>query len=166
MPFLEKVIVNHVELQWPFWFLSHDLQLRLKYHAATLISDFPNTCHNQEHCIYHFVINKCASTCIMPNKIWKDLNSPELVTSTITLWSYHGEPSQSKGCYQNVPISLDGKKILIYVEFVDAQLDYNIPLGRNFMYVMNTIESSVFLGHDIPLQWKCGHHWPTIIWWT
>jgi len=38
--------------------------------------------------------------------------------------------------YQNVPIELEGKMVLIDIEVVDAPLNYNILLGRSYMYAM------------------------------
>ena len=64
--------------------------------------------------------------------------------STITLRAYDGRPSQPEGLYQNVPIELAGKSVLIDVEVVDAPRDYNIILGRSFMYAMKVNASSVF----------------------
>jgi hypothetical protein len=53
----------------------------------------------------------------------------ELIPSTITLRDYDGHPSQVEGLYQNVLIDLGGKIILIDIEVIDAQLDYNILFG-------------------------------------
>ena len=39
---------------------------------------------------------------------------------------------------------MGGKTVAIEVEVVDAPLDYNILLGRNWMYSMQVIASSVF----------------------
>lgn len=43
--------------------------------------------------------------------------------STISLRAYDGHPSQPQGLYQNVPIKLVGKMVLIDVEVMDAQLN-------------------------------------------
>jgi hypothetical protein len=94
--------------------------------------------------IYHCIIDEGASTCIMSKDIWKKIGSPELVPSTITLRAYDGRPTSSKGIYQNVPIELGGKTILIDIEVIDAQLDYNILFGHNYMYAMKAIDSSMF----------------------
>jgi hypothetical protein len=83
-------------------------------------------------------------TWVMLTKIWKDLGYPALIPSTISLRYYYGCPSQLQGLYQNVPISLVGKKTIIDVKVVDAQLDYNILLGRSFVYAMKVVTSSLF----------------------
>jgi hypothetical protein len=80
----------------------------------------------------------------MSKDIWQKIGSPELVPSTITLRAYDGRPTSSTRLCQNVPIELGGKSILIDIEVIDAQLDYNILFGRNYMYAMKAIASSVF----------------------
>jgi hypothetical protein len=80
----------------------------------------------------------------MSKHVWHKIGSPELVPSTITLRAYDGRPTSSAGLCQNVPIELGGKTILIDIEVIDAQLDYNILFGRNYMYAMKAIASSVF----------------------
>ena len=44
----------------------------------------------------------------------------------------------------NVPIELSSKMVLIDIEVVNAQLDYNLLLGRSYMYVMQAMASTIF----------------------
>ena len=60
------------------------------------------------------------------------------------LRAYDGHPSTPVGLYQNFPVNLAGKTVLIDIKFLDAQLDYNILLGHSYMYAMIAITSSVF----------------------
>jgi hypothetical protein len=80
----------------------------------------------------------------MSKSIWQKLGSPELIPSTITLRAYDGRPSSPKGLFQNVPVELRGKTILIDIEVIDAPLDYNILFGRSYMYAMKEVASFVF----------------------
>jgi hypothetical protein len=80
----------------------------------------------------------------MSKVVWKKLGSPELVPSAITLRAYDGRPSSPEGIFQNVPVELGGKTILIDIEVIDAPLDYNILFGRSYMYAMKAVASSVF----------------------
>ena len=80
----------------------------------------------------------------MSKDIWQKIGSPELVPSTISLRAYDGRPTSPIGLCQNIPIELGGKTILIDIEVIDAQLDYNILFGRNYMYAMKAVASSVF----------------------
>jgi hypothetical protein len=80
----------------------------------------------------------------MSKIVWQKLGSPELIPSAITLRAYDGWPSSPEGLFQNVPIKLGGKTILIDIEVIDAPLDYNILFGRSYMYSMKAVEYSVF----------------------
>jgi hypothetical protein len=94
--------------------------------------------------VHRCIIDEGAATCIMSKTVWKKLGSPELLPSTITLRAYDSRPSSPKGLFQNVPVELGGKTILIDIEVIDAQLDYNIFLGRTYMYAMKAVASSIF----------------------
>jgi hypothetical protein len=93
--------------------------------------------------IHRCIIDEGASTCIMSKTVWQKLGSPDLIPSAITLRAYDGRPSSPEGLFQNVPVELGGKAILIDIKFIDAQLDYNIFLGRSYMYAMKAVASSV-----------------------
>jgi len=94
--------------------------------------------------VYRCIIDEGASTYIMSKDIWQKIGSPELVPSTSTLRAYDGRPTSPTGLCQNVPIELGGKTILIDIEVINAHLDYNILFGRNYMYAMKVVASSVF----------------------
>ena len=51
---------------------------------------------------------------------------------------------RSFGLLTNVPVQLAGKTVLIDIEVINAQLDYNLLLGRSYMYAMRAVSSSVF----------------------
>jgi hypothetical protein len=80
----------------------------------------------------------------MSKVVWKKLDSPELVPSAITLRAYGGRPSSLEGFFQNFPVELWGKTILIGIEVIDAPLDYNILFGCSYMYAMKEVSSSMF----------------------
>ena len=42
------------------------------------------------------------------------------------------------------PVELGGKTVSIQVEVVDAALDYNLLLGRNWFYAMTAVALTVF----------------------
>jgi hypothetical protein len=80
----------------------------------------------------------------MYKTVWQKLGSPELIPSSITLRTYDRRPSSPEGLFQNVPVELGGKTILIDIEVIDAPLDYNILFGRSYMYAMKVVASSFF----------------------
>jgi hypothetical protein len=81
--------------------------------------------------VYRCIIYEGASTCIISKSVWKKLVSPDLIPSTITLRAYDGRPSSLEGIFQNVPVELGGKTILIDTEVTGALLDYNILFGHS-----------------------------------
>jgi hypothetical protein len=100
--------------------------------------------------IHQCIIDEGASTCTMSKSIWQKLGSPKLIPSPITLRAYDRWPSSPKGIFQNVPVELGDKTILIDIEVIDAPLDYNILFGHSYMYSMKAVASSVFRTMMIP----------------
>ncbi|MCY6488262.1 hypothetical protein, partial [Actinobacillus pleuropneumoniae] len=50
----------------------------------------------------------------------------------------------SMGVLPQVPITLGGKTVLIDMMVVDSPLDFNMLLGRDYVYAMNVVVSSLF----------------------
>ena len=99
--------------------------------------------------IRNFVVHRCiidegASTCVMPTSIWQKMGSPPLQPSSTALRAYDGHSAQPQGLLTNVPVQLAGKMVLINIEVINAQLDYNLLLGRSYMYAMRAVASTVF----------------------
>jgi hypothetical protein len=79
----------------------------------------------------------------MSKIVWKKLGSPEFIPSAITLRTYDGRPSSPEGLFQNVPVELADKTILIEIEVIDSPLDYNILFKCSYMYAMKAVASSM-----------------------
>jgi hypothetical protein len=94
--------------------------------------------------VHRCIIDEGASTCIMSKSVWQKLGFPELLPSAITLRAYDGRSASPEGIFQNVPIELGGKTVLIDIEVIEAPLEYNILLGRTYMYAMKAVASSIF----------------------
>ena len=80
----------------------------------------------------------------MSTLVWQKLGSPILQPSTTDIRAYDGHPTKSQGILLHVPIMLARKTLLIGVEVVNAQLDYNLLLGRSYMYAMRAVASTFF----------------------
>lgn len=93
---------------------------------------------------FHTVIDEGASTCIMSIQCWKSLGSPTLNQSPTILKAFDGRGFHPFGILQDLPIGVEDKTVNLDVEVVDAPLDYNLFLGRNWSYAMTAIISSVF----------------------
>ena len=72
----------------------------------------------------------------------------------MTLRAYDGHPTKSQGILPHVPITLAGKIVMIDIEVVNTQLDYNLLLGRSYMYAMRAITSIVFCLMMFPHEGK------------
>ena len=60
------------------------------------------------------------------------------------MWDYDGHPTKTQEILAHVPITLVRKTVLINIEVVNAQLDYNLLLGRSYMYAMRAVTSTIF----------------------
>ena len=74
----------------------------------------------------------------------KGLGSPELSKSSTMLTVFDGRSFSPHVILPSLKFHLGGKTIAIEVEVVDAPLDYNLLLGRNWMYSMQAVASSLF----------------------
>ena len=92
----------------------------------------------------HTVIDKGAATSVMSLTCWKGLGSPELSKSATMLNAFDGRSFQLHGILPSLKVYLGGKTIAIEVKVVDAPLDYNPLLGRNWIYSTQVIASSLF----------------------
>ena len=90
------------------------------------------------------VIEEGTTSSMMSLSCWKGLGSPELSQSTTMLTTFDGRLFRPHGFLPSRKVCLGGKPVAIEVEVVDAPLDYNILLGRNWMYSMQAITSSLF----------------------
>lgn len=75
---------------------------------------------------------------------WKAIKSPQTIPSPTLLKTFDVHSHRPHGIIQTFPICVGGKVVNIEVEIVDANLDYNILLGRNWIYEMDAIVSSLF----------------------
>ena len=94
--------------------------------------------------VYQCIVDEGASTCIMSTLVWQKLRSPILQPSSITLRAYDVHPTKSQGILPHFPITLAGKTVLIEIEVFNTQLDYNLLLGRSYMYAMRVVASTIF----------------------
>ena len=62
----------------------------------------------------------------------------------MTPQAYDGHPTKAQGILPHVPITLAGKTVMIDIEVVSTQLDYNLLHGRSYMYAMRAVASIGF----------------------
>jgi hypothetical protein len=94
--------------------------------------------------IYRCIVDEGASTSILSSSVWKVLGSPELVSASHELLDFDRRPSEYLGVLPQFPISLGGKIVHVYVIVVQGPLDFNMLLGRDYVYAMNVVVSTLF----------------------
>ena len=120
-------------------FETTGLQPRLPYYVSLLIHV---ECLNMT--VKCTVIDKGVAASVMSLSCWKGLGSPELSKSMTMLTVFDGRTFRLHIILPSLKVHLGGKTVAIEVEVVDAPLDYNLLLGRNWMYSIQVIASSLF----------------------
>ena len=71
------------------------------------------------------------------------LGSPELCKLATMLIAFDGRSFRPHMILPSLKVRLGGKTVAIEVEVVDAPLDYNLLLCRNWIYSMQAVASSL-----------------------
>jgi hypothetical protein len=120
-----------------------DLKPRLPYHVVFQIV-VAYTMKNFTWNIFRTVVDEGASTCVMSLACWKAIGQPILSPSPTLLTTFDGHSFRPHGIIPSFPMQLGGKTVCVEVEVVDAQLDYNILLGRSWTYAMQAVVATIF----------------------
>jgi len=116
--FTTSPLPSHV----PFWFTAHTCNMAL-----------PGT-----------MLDEGASVSLMPATTWQALGSPPLVPAAPNLTTFDGGTSQPLGILPKFPITLGGKTAYIDVSVTQGASEFNLLLGRDYVYAMGTLVSSLF----------------------
>ena len=130
-------------------FETMGVQPRLPYYVSLFIH--VECLNNTIKCT---VIDEGIAASVMSLSCWKDIGSLELSQSATMLTTFDGRSFQPHGILPSLKVQLGGKTIAIEVEVVDAPLDYNLLLGRNWMYSTQSIASSLFQVVCFPFNGK------------
>ena len=90
------------------------------------------------------VLDEGASVSLMPVTTWRALGSPSLVPVAPNLTAFDGGTSQPLGILPKFPITLGGKTVYIDVSVTQGSLDFSLLLGRDYVYAMGALVSSLF----------------------
>jgi hypothetical protein len=94
--------------------------------------------------IPHALIDAGSSVSILSSIAWKDLGYPHLVPVTQTMFTFNRRNSHPLGILPQFPITLGGKTVFIDVMVVQDPLDFDLLLGRDYVYAMKAIVSTLF----------------------
>ena len=90
------------------------------------------------------IIDEGASMSILSSTAWKALGSPSLLPEMRNLTGFDKGTSRPLGILPNFPITLRRKTVYLNVMVVQGPLDYSLLLGRDYIYSMGAIVSSLF----------------------
>ena len=94
--------------------------------------------------VFGTIIDEGASVSILSSIAWKVLGSPSLLLETQNLSGFNKGTSRPLGILPKLPITLRKKTIHLNVMVVQGPLDYNLLLGRDYIYSMEAIVSTLF----------------------
>jgi hypothetical protein len=90
------------------------------------------------------LIDEGASVSILSSVAWHALGCPQLVPVTQNLLAFNRRTSQPLGTLPQFPVTLGGKTVFIDVMVVRDPLDFSLLLGRDYVYAMKAIVSTLF----------------------
>ena len=120
-------------------FETHGVQPCFPYYVSLLVH--VECLNNTIKCT---LIDEGTAASVMYFSCWKGLGSPALSKLGNMLTLFDGRSFQLHDILPSLEVQLGGKTVAIEVEVVDVPLDYNLFLGRNWMYSMQAIASSLF----------------------
>jgi hypothetical protein len=112
--------------------------------------------HLPSHIPFHITVQVCgrdipqtlidegASVSILSFIGWRDLGCSHLVPVTQNLLAFNRRTSQPLGTLPQFPVTLGGKTVFIDVMVVQDSLDFALLLGRDYVYAMKAIVSTLF----------------------
>ena len=92
----------------------------------------------------HTIVDEGASVSILSSTGWQDLGSPQLVPATNQILAFNRRPTAPLGTLSYFPFTLGGRTICIDVMVVQGPLDFNLLLGRDYVYAMKAVVSTLF----------------------
>jgi hypothetical protein len=91
------------------------------------------------------LIDEGPSVSIFSSIAWKYLGCPPLAPVTQNLLAFNRRTSQPLGTFPQFPVTLGGKTVFIDVMVVQDPLDFALLLGRDYVYAMKAIVSTLFV---------------------
>jgi hypothetical protein len=88
------------------------------------------------------LIDEGSSVSILSSIAWKSLGYPQLVSVTQTMFAFNRRTNHPLGILPQFPVTLGGKTIFIDVMVVQDPLDFDLLLGRYYVYAMKSIVST------------------------
>jgi hypothetical protein len=96
------------------------------------------------------LIYEGAFVSILSSIAWQAFGYPQLVPVTQNLLAFNRRTSHPLGVLPQFPVTLGGKNVFIDVMVVQDPLDLDLLLGRDYVYAMKSIVSTLFCVISFP----------------
>jgi hypothetical protein len=90
------------------------------------------------------LIDEGSSISIFSSFAWQALGCPPLAPVMQNLLAFNRRTSQPLGTLPQFPVTLEGKTVFINVMVVQDPLNFSLLLGRDYVYAMKAIVSTLF----------------------
>jgi hypothetical protein len=90
------------------------------------------------------LIDEGMSISILSFIAWQALGYPQLVSVTQNLLTFNRRTSQPLGTLPRFPVTLGGKIVFIDIMVVQDPLDFDLLIGRDYVYSIKAIMSTIF----------------------
>jgi hypothetical protein len=90
------------------------------------------------------LIDEGSSVSILSSFAWQALGYPPLAPVTQNLLYFNRRTNQPLGTLPQFPVTLGGKTIFIDFMVIQDPLDFSLLLGRDYVYAMKSIVSTLF----------------------
>ena len=97
------------------------------------------------------IIDEGDSISILSSTTWKAIGSPPLVLAINQILAFNQRPTVPLGILPQFPITLEEKTVCIDVMVVQSPLDFNLLLGRDYVYAMKAVVSTIFRVMHFPM---------------
>ena len=104
--------------------------------------------------ILRTIVDEGASVSNLSSTALQYLGSRQLVPSTDQILYFNQRPTTPLGTLPYFPITLGGKTVCIDVMVVKDPLDFNLLLGRDYVYIMKAVVSTLFRVMHFPHDGK------------
>ena len=94
--------------------------------------------------ILHTSVDEGASVSIISSTTWQALGCPQLVLATDQILDFNRIPTAPLGTLPYLPITLGGKTDCIDVMVVQGPLDFNLLIGRHYVYAIKVVAFTLF----------------------
>ena len=95
--------------------------------------------------ISHCIVDEGASVSILSSRAWRGMGSPSLVSTASQLLAFDRRTCIAMGILAQTTITLGGKIVLVDFMVIEDPLDFNMVLGRDYVYAMQATMSTFFM---------------------